>query len=66
MKSEREQFWEFERMANKEKRNSAEEILYQVKENAHERAKRPFRLNRRTVILVSPKKYKELQHKSGK
>lgn len=61
MKTKKQQVWEFERMTQKEKRNKAKEVLYQVKENASERAKRPFRLSRRTVILVSPKRYKELQ-----
>ena len=41
-------------------RSRATEVLHKVKSNLKEQKKVPYRVNARTVILVSPSKFKTL------
>lgn len=51
---------------NRQLLSQAEKALKQVKNNPKERRKVPYRLDSRTVILVSKKKYKELKRNEAK
>lgn len=46
---------------NRQLLSHAEKLLKQIKNNPKERSKVPYRLDSKTVILVSKKKYKELK-----
>lgn len=46
---------------NRQLLNQAEKVLQQTKNNPKELMKVPYRINSKTVILVSKKKYKELK-----